>query len=179
MSMTLIAHTEVGSAQSSIVFSSIPSDYTDLLLVYSIRTTGSSANNIFSSFGLLLNGSGGDSRRLSGNGSSASTGTLTGDIYTGEVPGTLATAGTFGNGYAYIPNYNSAIAKSISLDSVTENNGTSAWQNITAALSSTTSAITSLTLRSYGGGVNIDIAQYSSATLYGISAGSDGTTTVS
>jgi len=75
----------------------------------------------------------------------------------------------------YIPNYTSSNAKSASIDGVSENNATASYQTIDAFLWNDTSAITSITLTLSGG----NFAQYSSASLYGVTAGNDGITTVS
>lgn len=168
MTMEVIQHIELGTAATSIDFNSIPTTFDDLQVVYSLRGVGSSAGAVTISMGVLLNGSGGTTRRLSGNGSSASSGSLSGDLYPGEFPGTTATSSTFSNGSFYVPNYRSAVAKSISFDNVLENNATEAQQNISAGLSTTTSAVTSITLRTYGAASNVSFAQGSSATLYGI-----------
>jgi hypothetical protein len=64
----------------------------------------------------------------------------------------------------YIPNYASSNYKSFSIDSVTENNGTVAYQIMHAGVWSNTAAITSLTITAAGG----NLAQYSTATLYGV-----------
>jgi hypothetical protein len=175
--MTLIAHTELGSAQSVISFTSIPATFTDLFLVTSLRGTLTNPQ-----IGLLLTfnndtGSNYKERRLVGDGSSASSAadyTLT-SIYSGQAPANTATASTFNSTSFYIPNYLSSSAKSVSIDSVRENNTTANFMNITAGLWSGTAAIN-----------RIDItcevsnwAQYSSATLYGITAGSSGGVVVS
>jgi len=181
MSMTLIEHIEVGAGGANeIVLDNIPADYTDLMVVLSTRLSSSST---FVSLGMFINSAAADTswRRLSGNGSSASSGSATGatDYLIGDVPDSSATSNTFANSYVYIPNYTSSNAKSISSDSVGENNATASNQIIIAGLCSKTAAVTSLTFRSYGGSPTIDFVQYSSATLYGITAGSDGTTVVS
>ena len=174
MSMTVIEHIEVGSGgAASITFSSIPQTYTDLLIVTSLRTQqGGLAFEVFLSF----NGSttGFSARQLYGDGSTAASSTPARQA--GILPGTATTSSTYNSGQLYIPNYASSNAKSYSLDSVTENNGTTAYQNILAGLWSGTAAISSLTLTNTGAN---NFVQYSSATLYGITAGSDGTTTVS
>jgi len=173
--MTLIEHIEVGAGgAASIEFTSIPADYTDLYLVTSLR---SSRGLAFDGFDLQLNSSSANHswRRLTGDGSSATSGSASNaeGFYGG---GASATANTFGNGIAYIPNYTASVAKSMSVDSVSENNGTAAQQDIRAMLYNSTSAVTSIKIVSSTANT---IQQYSSATLYGISAGSDGTTTVS
>jgi hypothetical protein len=77
------------------------------------------------------------------------------------------TASTFSNGEFYIPNYASANNKSVSFDSVTENNkATDQILALNAGLWADSAAITSIKLEVNGGTYNI--SQYSSATLYGI-----------
>jgi hypothetical protein len=171
---TVIAHTEVGSGgASSISFMSvgdIPSSYTDLVMVYSIRPTNTLIEGVYVSFnGSTSNFS---ARFLEGNGSSASSGTSI-PRYIGAFQGT--TADTFSNGQLYIPNYRSSVAKSWSVDNVTEANQTGAYQDIIAGLWNDTAAITSITLTLYTN----NFGQYSSATLYGITKGSSGGVTVS
>lgn len=160
-----IASVTVGSGgASSIDFTSIPSTYTDLCIKTSLRSAAASVNP-----GLLIkfNGSatGFTGRNVYGNGSSAASYSDTsGEI--GTLAGNNATASTFGNAEIYIPNYAGSTNKSFSVDSVNENNATSASQYLYANLWSNTAAITSITLLS-GGSVNL--LQYSTATLYGIS----------
>lgn len=167
--MKLIQHQELSSSQASITFSSIPQTYTDLLLVVSARST--TGNDAFVTF----NGSTANftSRHLEGTGSSAGSFSRT-DNFAGWFNASGATANTFGSWAMYVPNYTSANNKSFSIDSVTENNATTTRQFITAGLWSNTSAITSIAVSTSG-----NMAQYSSATLYGVLKGSDGVTTVS
>jgi hypothetical protein len=178
MTMEIIQHTELASAAASITFSSIPQTYTDLLIVFSARSTVTNTQDVY----LQFNGdtsSGYTMRRLFGTGSGVasdaiSSATATG-FRVGRALGTNTTASTFSNCQVYIPNYRSSVAKSASSDQVDENNATASFQLITACLYSGTSAITSILMGGLGG----SFAQYSSATLYGITSGSDGTTTVS
>ena len=162
-----IATVSLGSAASTISFTSIPSTYTDLLIMGSLRNSAADTNTdtvlTFNS-----NTSSYSGRRLAGNGSSASSDTqgATNGYYfslTGE--GTNWTASTFSNGSIYIPNYTSSNNKSISTDAVAENNGTAASAQLAAGLWSNSAAITSITLTSGNG----NFVQYSTATLYGIS----------
>jgi len=159
---TLIASSTLGSAQANISLTSIPSTYTDLCLKFSLRTNGIyvvdnmaiTFNNSTSSYSL---------KRLRGNGSSVASASPS---YTETAVGTgdAATSSTFGNGEIYIPNYAGSTNKSYSVDSVTENNGTEAWQYMTAGLWSNTAAITSVKLVAASG----TILQYSTAYLYGV-----------
>ena len=172
MSMTVIEHIEVGSGgAASITFSAIPADYTDLYLVYSLRDT---QGGYFGYTNIELNGSASNhtQRRLRGNGSSASAGTNTSFEIAANASAT--TSNTFNNGQIYIPNYTSASVKSASIDFVMENNVTEGYQQIAGGLYNSTSAVSSIEIASGG-----SFVEYSSATLYGITAGSDGTTVVS
>jgi hypothetical protein len=177
MTYTLIAHTEVGSGGSaSIVFNSIPQTFTDLLLVTSLR--GNFADTYSRAIVNFNSTSTGYTTRIlygSGSGSGVSL-TETNRPYISVGVGTSATASTFSNDLTHIPNYRVAANKSFSTDSVSENNATNAFQFMMAHLWASTDAITSMTITPFDGS---SLAQYSSATLYGITAGSDGTTVVS
>lgn len=174
--MQIIEHYEVpSSGQTSITFSNIPQTYTDLYLVGSLRNNGAGT---FDNIDISFNGSnsGYSARLLRGTGSSPQT--FTGESselsYAFIVPTVSETANTFGNGNLYIFNYASSNPKSISYESVSEANATLAYTYLSAGLWNNSNPITSITIKS---GTNF--VQYSSATLYGILAGSDGTTTVS
>jgi hypothetical protein len=149
---------------TDITFSSIPSTYTDLLVVASVRGSDTLATN--TNLRIQFNGSTSNysERQLYGNGSSATSATLT-YASLGYVSSAGATASTFGNCQAYIPNYASSAFKSISAEGVAEGNTTAMLMAIDAGLWSDTSAITSIKLfvPSY------NLVQYSTATLYGIS----------
>jgi hypothetical protein len=173
--MDLIQTVTVGSGgAANIEFgtgASIPQTYTDLLLVFSARVSVTDGG-----LRLRVNGSTANlsTRLLYGNGSTATSATDT--TYLGSVPNSGWTANTFGNGSLYIPNYTSSVAKPFTADLVDENNGTTGIQWLTAGQFNSSSAITSLALFNAGGG---NFVQHSSASLYGILKGSDGTTTVS
>jgi len=74
-------------------------------------------------------------------------------------------ASTFGSAVIYIPNYTSNQHKAVMTDSVSENNGATAFMRMIGGLWADTSAINQITLTADTG----DIAQYSTAYLYGIS----------
>ena len=154
---------------ASITFSAIPDTFTDLYLVFSARSTGSATGAYFTFNGSTANFSG---RFLQGSGSSANSGTEA--QRAGYVTGTDQTASTFASNAVYIPNYTASVAKSYSVDHVQENNGTISYQGIYAGLWNQTVAITSIALTNPTG----NFAEYSSASLYGITAGSDGITSV-
>jgi hypothetical protein len=159
-----IASVDVGVlGAASMAFTSIPSTYTDLKIVCSTRQTGAAAtaslaftlNTLTTSFSYrALQGSGSAAASFSG-----STG------YWGQGDASTATANTFGNAEMYICNYAGSTNKCISADTVDENNATAAYAQLTAVLWSNTAAINAVSIVA-GNGV---FAQYSTATLYGIS----------
>jgi hypothetical protein len=155
-----IATATVGSSgASSIAFSSIPSTYTDLFVMCSLR--GSSAA-IFDYLAIdFNNGTSATKKQLQGTGSSVSSGTSTSLNFI--IVGANATSNTFSNSSFYIPNYNSTTVKSVSIDTVTENNATTAYIELGAGLYTMGSnPITSVSL------IGTTFLQYSTATLYGI-----------
>ena len=173
MKKTLIERIEVGSGgAASISFTSIPATYTDLLLSFSVRTSQSAVNG---KVNIVFNSDAtNQSRRvLYGDGASAGSGTASNlEI---DVNANTSTSNSFSNSMVYIANYGSSAAKSISSDSVQENNATTAIMVLNAGLWNDTDAITSISLEGNGN----TLLQYSSASLYGITSGNDGTTTVS
>jgi hypothetical protein len=161
-----IASATVGAGgASNIVFSSIPSTYTDLCLKLSVRSNRSASED---GLGITVNSasSGYNYIILSGNGSSASSvSTAYEQIWAARLNGNTTTSNTFTSSEFYFPNYAGSAAKSYSGDSVTENNATEAFATLSALLQSSTSAISSLTIQA----INGTLMQYSTATLYGIS----------
>ena len=165
---TLISSVTVGAGgASSMAFSSIPATYTDLKVVVSGRCDYAAARM---NVNLQVNGSNSSysNRVLSGDGSATSSGsnyTGTTQIYVNEINAATSTSNSFSNFEIYFPNYAGSNYKSISADSVYENNGTTAFQILCAGLWSNTSAITSINLSNGAG----NFVQYSTAYLYGIS----------
>ena len=160
----LIETITVGSGGTSAIdFTSIPATYTDLKLVFSIRTSRS--NSAIDSIGLKTNNvlTNQSHRGLLGDGSAASSFTYT--EISAIVTGNTGVASIFGNGEFYLPNYSGSTNKSVSVDSVQENNATQARADMGAGLWSQTTAINQLTLYSQNFAT---ILQYSSASLYGI-----------
>jgi hypothetical protein len=158
----------VGSGgAASIGFTSIPATYTDLVVVFSTRggATG------FPRLDISFNGSTSLSSgiRLTGNGSVAASSGIPNSPTTGYggTSGGNDTASTFTNGEIYISNYTSSNNKSYSVDNVAEETATAALSALVANLWSNTDAITSITLADGSSA----FAQYSTATLYGISNG--------
>lgn len=164
---TKIASVTVGSGgASSIDFTSIPSTYTDLCLKVSARTNAV-GSGYYTRLRLQINGSttGYSNRLLYNADGTAASATSTDYITFFYETGTSATANTFSNGEIYIPNYAGSNYKSTSSDSVSENNGTQIIQALNAGLWSNTAAITQLTITDAS---SYTLAQYSTATLYGI-----------
>jgi len=151
----------VGSGGSATIeFSSIPQTYTDLKIVVSARSTNADIDDHL--FVKPNNSASNMTQRwLRGSGSAASSSTTV----RFAIPGATSTASVFGNTELYIPNYTSANFKSFSGETVQETNATEAYQYLCAFLWSDTAAITSLVLDLSNG----NFAQYSSATLYGVS----------
>jgi hypothetical protein len=173
----LIETKTLTGAAASIVFTSIPQDGTDLVLLCSLRQAGAG----FSQVNMSFNGVGGTSysdRTLEGTGTAVANGSRTSQavIRITAIVGSEQTANTFGNALIYIPNYSGNTNKSVSLDAVTENNAAAAIQSLVAGLFSNTSAITSITLTSQSG-ENLVVG--STVSLYKITSGSDGIVTVS
>ena len=163
----LIASSTLASPAATISFTSIPATFTDLCLVLSLRVTRASAA---STIGLTVNSSatGYSQKTLSGDGSAASSsgGTSLVRIADLTVPANNATASTFGNQMIYFTNYASSNNKSISADSVSEQNGTTAYANLVAGLWADSAAISTISLNEPNGSSNF--ATYSTAYLYGV-----------
>ena len=166
---TLLEQITVGAAgASSVTFNSIPqTGYTDLVVKVSGRSTYTSGT---SALLIAVNGLSSvySSRYLIGTGAAATSGTLA--QYVGELDVATNTASTFSNHEIYLPNYasTSLTAKSYSVDSVTENNATTAYANLIAGLITTgASGISSITFTQSAAA---NFAQYSTFSLYGVSA---------
>jgi hypothetical protein len=164
----LLEKITVGAAgAASVTFANIPqTGYTDLVIKGSARSLRASDEDGMA-FG--INGNGATNwQLLSGNGSSASTGTLSslgfGAAFIGRIPAANVTANTFGNFELYLPNYTSSIAKSYSTDAVTETNGATAYSSLLAAYQSNTAAVSSVILLAS----NANLAANSTFYLYGV-----------
>jgi hypothetical protein len=158
-----LAEVTVGAGGSStITFSNIPQNYTDLKVVVSGRTSGTD-----SPVKIEFNGvtTGYSWRRIYGNGSSPSS--LSGtDAYSLHVDTSSMTASSFSNSEIYIPNYTSSNQKSFSVETALETNGTAGELFMLACLSTITTSIASIVLTH----LNTTLVQYSTATLYGVKA---------
>jgi hypothetical protein len=166
----LLERTELNASAASVTFANIPqSGYTDLKIVISSRTNRA---NAVDSLGFYFNGDATvarySGRVLYGTGSSAASNAPSPvNDETMFTAGNSATASTFGNSELYIPNYTSSNQKSASVDSVGENNATTARMNISAILYDQTTAISSVTFIPITG---TTILEGSTFSLYGIAA---------
>jgi len=170
MAYELIEHIEIGSGgAASIEFTSIPQDGVDLVCVMSGRSTA--AGQTFDYLDITFNSDSGSNYGniyLRGNGSSVTTADETAQsklrAYFATTAST-ATASTFGNGEIYISNYTSSSNKSISLNLVTENNNTQAFQVLVAGSYTNTASISSIQASTTFG----DLVEHSTASLYKVS----------
>jgi hypothetical protein len=163
----LIASSTVGSGGvADITFSSIPSTYTDLCLKLSIRSNRATVQDTFK-ITFNATASSYSFKRVYGEGAAAASDGSTGDtsLTAGYSVGNSATASTFGNVEIYIPNYAGSTNKSVSIDGVGENNATTAYAGLFAALWANTAAINSIKIE---GGTSATLLQHSTAYLYGV-----------
>jgi hypothetical protein len=174
MTMTLIESKTLTATTASVEFTSIPQDGTDLVAVISARSNDT-ANNGGSGFQIRPNGATTNitARTLEGTGSAATSDSET--FIRGRMGASDWTANTFGNVSVYISNYTGSQNKSVSVDSVAENNATLAFHGIRAGLWSSSSAVTSLTFVPIAG----SFVSGSIASLYKITKGTDGIVTTS
>ncbi len=167
MSYTLIERRELTDAASSISLSNIPQFYTDIVVVSSLRSNNTLDGQNYGFASLSINGSTANQTRKNlvglGSGSPESYGGTSFGLLTN---GSTTTANTFSNSIVTFTNYSGSTNKSISFDTVMENNGTLAFQEIMAGLWSQTAPITSLTLTASGSGALLQAG--SSISLYGI-----------
>jgi hypothetical protein len=175
MTMTLVETITVGSGgAASIEFTGIPGDGKDLLIQFSGRIhqsvsaqaakltfNGDTSSSNYSTVFLFGN------RSTVASSSAASSNRITPFSF---LQGADSTASTFGSLSCLISNYAAASNKSLSIDSVTEDNGASVdppRQMILAGLWANTNAITSLTMSMDSG--SLTLAENSTASLYIIS----------
>jgi hypothetical protein len=164
--MQLISSASVGvGGAATIDFSAIPGTYTDLMLVLSARATSTTAT-----ITVAFNGSAASFTNIYLQGDGSAVTSTTGTTLVGRASISTDTASTFGNLSIYIPNYAGSADKNFSVDTVSENNATTAYTQIFTGVWANTAAITQITLSL------ANFAQYSNAYLYGILKGSGGAT---
>jgi hypothetical protein len=178
MSMKLIEHLETDvSGRAAFEFLNIPQDYTDLVLKLSGRSVSFGIAGNF----LRPNNISANQTEINIIGDSGSTSSTTRSyISAGGICGASnTTANTFSSVSVYMQNYSSSLHKTFVSESAVENNngaiGT-AYNVLYASTWADTAAIQSIYITISSGDT---FAQHSSATLYGIKAGSDGITAVS
>lgn len=162
---TKIASVNVGLlGAATIDFTSIPNTYTDLVILLSARSVTANQDDLRIRFNSDT-GTNYPFKTLFGTGSGAGSGGGTLSFaYMGVTNSSISTANTFSSNAAYIPNYAGSTNKSVSVDAVNENNATDATALLVSSLWSNTAAITTITISGASG----NLAQYSTATLYGI-----------
>ena len=168
----LIQTITVGSGGASeIVFSSIPQTGTDLLLTFSLRSdsAGQTIGDIYPQLNGDTTWANYTDRMLNGTGSSAQSQVIT--LPYAWINGAAATANSFAVGQIYVPNYTGSTSKLMSIDAVTEQNGTTWYGGLQIVRYSPTTAITSFRI---SGGANF--VQYSTVSLYPVTKGSGGAT---
>lgn len=153
------------STQTSVEFTglnSYASAYKDLLILSTARNTSSGGHT--GAGQLLLNGNSPTVERIYGSGTSIGADTYAPDG-SGVIVESTMTANTFSSTYYYLPNFNSAVNKSVSIESVQENDATGAYCQIAGNLFTVTSGITTITIQPNGGSYDVGSSFY----LYGIS----------
>lgn len=169
MTMQLISSATVTGSAADISITGIPQTYTDLFIVASAQARTSANPN---SLVFFVNGYAQTSksyRYMRGNGGSIATGTGS-ETIVGEL---TDVSNTYNSVSIYIPNYTSSTTKLATCESVTENNGTTAYTSMwTNKFDS--SAISSVQFGdgSVGGGLGVG----SQVWVYGILKGSGGAT---
>jgi len=158
------------SIEGEITFNSIPSTYTDLVVVVNARNTTATTHS-----GLYLYANGNASgiyswTNLDGNGTTATsnrgTSTL---IYTSSIPAASATSGVFGTTIVNIQNYaNTTTYKTV----ISRGNSIGGPLNASVGLYPSTNAITSISLTTGGTGLLVAGSTFS---LYGIKADTNST----
>ena len=154
---------------SNITFSNIPSTYDDLRLLISVRRPGTTlATGMFNlQFNSDTTGSNYEGLYWENTGNMGTNVPRyrDQDRAVGWINSATATSDVFSVIDVYIPNYATTNRKKGWVaDSITENNASTAYTGILGNVWKSTSAITSIILDTTSG----DIAQHSSATLYGI-----------
>lgn len=156
----------VGSAgASSVSFTNIPNTYAHLQIRTLARNAGSNTNNL-----ITFNSDSGSNytyHTLEGNGTSASAGSSTGNVFTlaGKQASSTYGASIFGVGIVDILDYaNTNKYTTVRVLAGVDNNGSGDGVIFTSGLWRNTNAITSVTITAGGSG----FAQYSSFALYGI-----------
>lgn len=165
MSFSLIQKVKLTSSAPTITFSSIPQDYNDLFLAFSVRATGSTSSNVWDDIFMSFNGNSLDiGTAIFGINSNSTPGFDTTIVFNGGM-GTSAnsTANTFSNNSVLIPSYTSSLQKTYYAYGGAENFGDNQLLYLSFSHHNLTAAITSITLDIRSG----DFAAGSAIALYG------------
>jgi hypothetical protein len=163
-----IASVTVGSGgAANIEFTSIPATFTDLSIKFSLRAAYSGGTGSGVKFRFNNSATGYSYRQLYGfAGSGGSFGAASTTELLFNQDSASNTANTFASCEVYVPNYLSSNNKSVSIDSVVEQNASSGYQlDLIAGLWANSAAITSIKIEDFNA---TNFLQYSTATLYGI-----------
>jgi len=161
----LLETIELSQTAASVTFDNIPqTGYTDLKVVHSSRVSSTDSPVLVNFNGVTT---GYSWRRIYGSGSAATSSSNT-DGYFVNVGTSAFTASVFANGELYIPNYTSSVAKSISAQTVSENNATlgEAFSHAIQWNPATQAAITSISMTPLSG----SFIAFSTFSLYGVAA---------
>lgn len=164
---TLINSNILTSSAASVSFAAIPATYTDLKLVWSVRTDYGATRTGFRIKYNNLTSNYSETYLLGLPADGAFSGQYTGNAYFwGEyINGTGATANTFGSGEMYIPSYTTSLGKPASIFSVAEGNTTTdTGMYVKALLMNNSAVITDLTMTANTGNFVSGTSFY----LYGI-----------
>jgi len=167
---------ELGSSQSSIEFTSIPQDGTDLVVLISARSDHLAIqDNAVVGFNTDVWDSGNfNSVRLVTSSNSPASATASNAQF--KINGDSSTSNTFGNVSIYITNYATTDPKSFSTDYITETNSSDIYMGILANSWGLSEAINKVTLSFPD---SAEFMSGSTISLYKITAGGDGTVTTS
>jgi hypothetical protein len=170
--MKLIETKTLTSDTAAIEFTSIPQDGTDLVVLATLRVSFDFSLATWWLAGLTFNSntSGYSTRNLQGDGSGVGSDTDTTFYFRPNDAG--STSNTFGNASVYITNYAGSTNKGVSMNNVSEQNGTQAQAQIWGGLWSNTAAITSLKIEANGS----NLVAGTTVSLYKITKGSGGAT---
>lgn len=154
-----IATTTLGSAQSSYTFSSIPSTYTDLILISVAKSNGTADD-----FRIVINANTSTNysfTQLYGNGTAAFSNRGSAET-NGYLGGVNSSSGSFGNNITHFQRYSNTTVKKTWMN----RSNSDGYVNIIQGLWNLTNAITSIEIKCPSN----NLAAGSTFTLYGITA---------
>ena len=154
------------ATSGGLAFNNVPQNYTDLVLVCSVRSTYNAASDVgILDFGYTTNHSY-TALRAVGTTPTSYNGTASYGLYCNAIPAATTNANIFGTFVAHIFNYsNSTTYKTAIVRQGWDLNG-SGGTTITVGMKNLTAPLTTVEL----GGGNAALAAGSTATLYGITA---------